>query len=83
MAFINAGLASGLSRPTADHTSDLAEIVGTHRYVEAGNHIGKIVVTMSHDWAEQGKFHPAAPGRVFGPYERLTTKRPRTSQNPP
>ncbi|MFJ8962339.1 zinc-dependent alcohol dehydrogenase family protein [Lentzea sp. NPDC102401] len=49
VAFINAGLAVGSFTPVVDRTFDLAEIADAHRYMEASSHIGKIVVTVTHD----------------------------------
>ncbi|MET9630717.1 zinc-dependent alcohol dehydrogenase family protein [Lentzea sp. NPDC006480] len=48
VAFVNAGLATGSFTPTVDRTFDLTEIAEAHRYLEASNHIGKIVVTVTH-----------------------------------
>ncbi|KJK48164.1 NADPH:quinone reductase [Lentzea aerocolonigenes] len=48
VAFINAGLATGSFTPAIDRTFDLTEIAEAHRYLEASNHIGKIVVTLTH-----------------------------------
>ncbi|WP_394618703.1 zinc-dependent alcohol dehydrogenase family protein [Lentzea sp. JNUCC 0626] len=48
VAFVNAGLATGSFRPVVDRTFDLTEIVDAHRHMEASNHIGKVVVTVSH-----------------------------------
>ncbi|MDT7789645.1 MAG: hypothetical protein QOF58_8064, partial [Pseudonocardiales bacterium] len=48
VAFVNAGLATGSFTPVVDRTFDLTEIVEAHRYMEASNHIGKIVVTVKH-----------------------------------
>lgn len=47
--FVNDGLATGALRPTVDRTFDLSEIVDAHRYVQANGHVGKVVVTVSHD----------------------------------
>ena len=45
-AFITDGLASGAFKPTIDRTFPFDEIVEAHRYLEAGEQIGKIVVTV-------------------------------------
>ncbi|MBN3763573.1 zinc-dependent alcohol dehydrogenase family protein [Burkholderia sp. Ac-20365] len=44
--FINRGLAEGALRPLIDRTFSFDEIAQAHRYMEAGNQIGKIVVTV-------------------------------------
>ncbi|GHH42582.1 zinc-dependent alcohol dehydrogenase family protein [Lentzea cavernae] len=49
VAFINAGLVTGSFTPVVDRTFDLTEIADAHRHMEASGHIGKIVVTVSHD----------------------------------
>jgi NADPH:quinone reductase-like Zn-dependent oxidoreductase len=49
VAFVNAGLATGSFTPVVDRTFDLAEIADAHRHMEASGHIGKIVVTVTHD----------------------------------
>ncbi|MFB7493653.1 zinc-dependent alcohol dehydrogenase family protein [Streptomyces sp. NPDC056161] len=51
VAFVNAGLASGSFAPVVDRTFDLADIAEAHRYMAAGGHVGKIVVTVTHDAA--------------------------------
>lgn len=48
-AFVNAGLATGSFTPAVDRAFDLTEIADAHRYMETGGHIGKIVVTVTHD----------------------------------
>jgi NADPH:quinone reductase-like Zn-dependent oxidoreductase len=45
-AFLTAGLRSGSLRPVIDTVVSLEEIAGAHRYLERGQHIGKIVVTI-------------------------------------
>ncbi|WP_067489230.1 zinc-dependent alcohol dehydrogenase family protein [Actinomadura hibisca] len=45
-AFVNSGLSSGAFQPVVDRTFDLAETAEAHRYMEAGNQIGKIVITV-------------------------------------
>ncbi|MGW1216743.1 zinc-dependent alcohol dehydrogenase family protein [Streptomyces sp. NPDC002499] len=49
VAFVNAGLASGSFTPVVDRTFDLTDIAEAHRYMAAGGHVGKIVVTVTHD----------------------------------
>ncbi|MEU2624193.1 zinc-dependent alcohol dehydrogenase family protein [Streptomyces sp. NPDC007157] len=49
VAFVNAGLASGSFTPVVDRTFDLADIAEAHRYMAANGHVGKIVVTVTHD----------------------------------
>ncbi|MDH2433678.1 zinc-binding dehydrogenase [Pokkaliibacter sp. MBI-7] len=44
--FITRGLASGALKPVIDKTFDFADIADAQRYMEAGNQIGKIVVTV-------------------------------------
>ena len=44
--FVSEGLASGALRPTIARTFAFDDIVAAHRFVEAGEHIGKIVVTV-------------------------------------
>ncbi|MEU4925305.1 zinc-dependent alcohol dehydrogenase family protein [Streptomyces yokosukanensis] len=51
VAFVNAGLASGSFTPVVDRTFDLGDIVEAHRYMQAGDQVGKIVVTVTHDAA--------------------------------
>lgn len=48
-AFLRAGLRSGALQPTVDRVFSFADIAEAHRYLEKGQHIGKIVVTHSHD----------------------------------
>lgn len=43
-AFFTAGLRTGALRPTVDRVFGLDEIVDVHRYLEQGQHVGKIVV---------------------------------------
>ncbi|MEM5315360.1 zinc-dependent alcohol dehydrogenase family protein [Paraburkholderia sp. JHI869] len=45
-AFISAGLTSKALRPVIDRVFRFDEIADAHRYMEAGNQIGKIVVTL-------------------------------------
>lgn len=52
-SFINAGLRSGALTPTIDTTFDLADIVAAHRHMEAGDQLGKIVVTVAHPATEK------------------------------
>lgn len=49
VAFVSAGLSTGSFTPIVDRTFDLTEIADAHRYMAAGGHIGKIVVTVTHD----------------------------------
>jgi NADPH:quinone reductase-like Zn-dependent oxidoreductase len=49
VAFVGAGLASGSFTPVVDRTFDLADIAEAHRYMAANGHVGKIVVTVTHD----------------------------------
>lgn len=42
--FITQGLSSGALKPVIDKVFDFADIANAHRYMEAGNQIGKIVV---------------------------------------
>jgi NADPH2:quinone reductase len=44
--FITQGLSTGALRPVIDRTFSFDQIAEAHRYMEAGNQIGKIVVTM-------------------------------------
>lgn len=48
VAFVNAGLALGSFSPVIDRTFDLTEIADAHRYLAAGGHFGKVVVTVDH-----------------------------------
>lgn len=45
-SFITAGLASGALRPVIDRVFAFDDMVQAHRYLEAGNQVGKIVVTV-------------------------------------
>jgi NADPH:quinone reductase-like Zn-dependent oxidoreductase len=45
-AFLTAGLRTAALRPTLDRIFDLDHIVDAHRYLEQGQQIGKIVVTV-------------------------------------
>ncbi|WP_176058471.1 zinc-dependent alcohol dehydrogenase family protein [Paraburkholderia sp. BCC1876] len=44
--FITQGLSTGELRPTIDRTFSFDQIAEAHRYMEAGNQVGKIVVTI-------------------------------------
>ncbi|WP_168789010.1 zinc-dependent alcohol dehydrogenase family protein [Paraburkholderia aromaticivorans] len=44
--FISRGLSEGALRPVIDRTFNFDEIAEAHRYMETGNQIGKIVVTI-------------------------------------
>ena len=45
-AFITDGLSSGRLSPIIDRTFKFDEIVEAHRYMEAGEQVGKIIVTL-------------------------------------
>jgi NADPH:quinone reductase-like Zn-dependent oxidoreductase len=45
-AFVNAGLAEGALRPTIARTFAFDDIANAHRFIEAGEQVGKIVVTV-------------------------------------
>jgi len=45
-AFLTAGLRTGALRPTIDKVFSLDEIVDAHRYLERGQQVGKVVVTV-------------------------------------
>ncbi|MFJ3792411.1 zinc-dependent alcohol dehydrogenase family protein [Kitasatospora sp. NPDC090091] len=47
-AFVASGLRSGAFAPVVDRVFGLAEIAEAHRYMEAGEQVGKIVVTVDH-----------------------------------
>lgn len=47
-AFVTSGLRTGSLTPVVDRVFDLDEIAEAHRYLEAGNQLGKIVVTVDH-----------------------------------
>ncbi|WP_328875912.1 zinc-dependent alcohol dehydrogenase family protein [Streptomyces sp. NBC_00287] len=47
-AFVSSGLSSGAFAPAVDRVFPLAEVVEAHRYLEAGNQVGKIVLTVDH-----------------------------------
>ncbi|WP_327591040.1 zinc-dependent alcohol dehydrogenase family protein [Nonomuraea sp. NBC_00507] len=47
-AFVSSGLRSGAFEPVVDRVFGLDEIVAAHRYLEAGDQVGKIVVTVNH-----------------------------------
>ncbi len=49
VAFVNSGLASGAFTPVVDRTFDLTDIAEAHRYMAAGDQVGKIVVTVAHE----------------------------------
>ena len=44
--FLNAGLRTGVIRPTIDKVFTLDQIVDAHRYLERGQQVGKVVVTV-------------------------------------
>ncbi|MCR6484382.1 zinc-dependent alcohol dehydrogenase family protein [Amycolatopsis sp. OK19-0408] len=44
--FVRAGVRAGTFRPRVDRKFDLAEIVESHRYLEANGQFGKVVVTV-------------------------------------
>lgn len=44
--FITEGLACGALKPALDRTFPLERIADAHRYMEAGDQVGKIVVTV-------------------------------------
>lgn len=46
-SFLGAGLRSGALQPTVDRVFSFADVAEAHRYLEQGQHIGKIVVTHS------------------------------------
>ena len=46
ISFINDGIERGIFRPRVDRTFKLDDVVAAHRYMEAGNQIGKIVITV-------------------------------------
>jgi NADPH:quinone reductase-like Zn-dependent oxidoreductase len=45
-SFISEGLAKGFLRPTVARTFPFDQIAEAHRFIEAGEHIGKVVVTV-------------------------------------
>lgn len=45
-SFVNEGLADGTLRPTIDRTFAFDDIAAAHRFIEAGEQVGKIVVTI-------------------------------------
>jgi len=45
-SFVSAGLAEGALRPTIARTFTFDQIADAHRFLEAGEHVGKIVVTV-------------------------------------
>jgi len=45
-SFVSAGLADGALRPTIARTFPFDQIADAHRYIEAGEQVGKIVVTV-------------------------------------
>ena len=47
--FVSSGLSTGAFKPTVDRVFALDRIADAHRYLEAGNHIGKIVVAVDHE----------------------------------
>jgi NADPH:quinone reductase-like Zn-dependent oxidoreductase len=46
VAFLAAGVRTGVLRPTVDRVFGLDDIVEAHRYLEKGTQVGKIVVTV-------------------------------------
>jgi NADPH:quinone reductase-like Zn-dependent oxidoreductase len=46
ISFINSGIERGIFTPRVDRTFMLDDVVAAHRYMEAGNQIGKIVITV-------------------------------------
>jgi NADPH:quinone reductase-like Zn-dependent oxidoreductase len=52
VAFVDAGLASGSFTPVVDRIFDLEDVADAHRYMAANGHVGKIVVTVTHDDAK-------------------------------
>jgi NADPH:quinone reductase-like Zn-dependent oxidoreductase len=46
ISFINDGIERGIFRPKVDRTFQLEDVVAAHQYMEAGNQIGKIVITV-------------------------------------
>lgn len=46
VAFVRAGLRDGALRPAVDRTLALADAAAAHRYLESGDRIGKIVLTV-------------------------------------
>lgn len=47
-AFVASGLRTGAFAPVVDRVFTLDEIADAHRHMEAGNQVGKIVVTVAH-----------------------------------
>ncbi|TMR19246.1 zinc-binding dehydrogenase [Nonomuraea turkmeniaca] len=47
-AFVSSGLRSGAFEPVVDRVFGLDEIVAAHRYLEAGDQVGKIVISVDH-----------------------------------
>ena len=45
-AFLGAGLRTGALRPTIDRVFTFDEVVAAHEYLEKGQYLGKIVVTL-------------------------------------
>lgn len=45
-AFVGAGIADGTLRPVIARTFAFEDISEAHRYIEAGEHVGKVVVTL-------------------------------------
>jgi NADPH:quinone reductase-like Zn-dependent oxidoreductase len=43
--FVGDGIADGTLRPTITRTFAFDQIADAHRFIEAGEHIGKIIVT--------------------------------------
>ncbi|MEE1752972.1 zinc-dependent alcohol dehydrogenase family protein [Streptomyces sp. SP18CS02] len=51
--YITDGLDAGVLTPVIDRTFDLDDIVAAHRYLEAGQQVGKIVVTVAREEAQR------------------------------
>jgi NADPH:quinone reductase-like Zn-dependent oxidoreductase len=51
VAFITRGVASGAFRPLVDRSFALEQIVEAHRYLEASEQVGKVVVSLVPDAA--------------------------------
>lgn len=47
-AFVTSGLRTGSLAPVVDRVFGLDEVAEAHRYLEAGNQLGKIVVSVDH-----------------------------------
>jgi NADPH:quinone reductase-like Zn-dependent oxidoreductase len=46
ISFINGGIEAVIFRPRVDRTFKLDGVVAAHQYMETGNQIGKIVITV-------------------------------------